>query len=121
MPATAASLGVADPFDPAQNIDGGVRYLAQLLQQFNGDTQLALAAYDWGPGRVAQHGYSNWPTETINYVSSILSKAGSAVSDVFTPPEVLPPAAPTATGFSVGGLVLLALAGGVLWAFAQNF
>jgi len=80
MPSTAASLGVSNPFDPAQNIDAGVRYLAQLLSQFGGDTQLALAAYNWGPTKVSANGYANWPTETLNYVSSILASVGGALT-----------------------------------------
>lgn len=76
MPATAVSLGVSDPFDAEQNIDGGVRYLSQLLSQFGGNQQLALAAYNWGPGNVSKNGFNNWPAETVNYVSSILSAIG---------------------------------------------
>lgn len=76
-PATAAQLGV-DPADTQQNINGGVQYLAMLLQEFNGNQAQALAAYDWGPGNVskaiAQYG-ANWlsvaPAETQNYVASI--------------------------------------------------
>jgi len=56
MPRTAASLGVTDPFDIAQNIDGGSRYLRRMLDLFNGDTHLALAAYNAGAGAVRQHG-----------------------------------------------------------------
>ena len=78
MPATATSLGVNDPFDPVQNIDAGVRYLAQMLSRFT-DPQLALAAYNWGPGNVSKHGYANWPSETVNYVGSILSNTGGAI------------------------------------------
>src|SRR5271165_4959537 len=48
MPATAASLGVSDPFDPVQNLDGGAKYLSQLLTQYGGDVSLALAAYNAG-------------------------------------------------------------------------
>lgn len=84
MPATAAALGVSNPYDPAQNIDAGVRFLSQLLGQF-GDVALALAAYNWGPGNVSKHGYDNWPSETVNYVSSILGRIGQALT---------PPAAP---------------------------
>jgi soluble lytic murein transglycosylase-like protein len=99
MPATAAGLGV-DPTDTAQNVDGGVRYLSQLLNQFDGNQQLALAAYNWGPGNVQKNGMSNWPAETMNYVSSILASIGSTFdggSDGSTP--------------STGTLVALALAG----------
>jgi soluble lytic murein transglycosylase-like protein len=122
-PATARDLGV-DPTDAAQNIDGGVRYLANLLKQFNGDPQLALAAYNWGPGRVAQHGFNNWPAETTNYVTSILAKISSAI----TGGAIAPPAAPgddTTDGSGspgTGGLIMLALAGGlVLWALTEGF
>jgi soluble lytic murein transglycosylase-like protein len=52
MPETAADLGVTDPFDPAQNIDAGTRYLAMLLERFDGDEAKALAAYNWGPSNV---------------------------------------------------------------------
>jgi len=70
MPATAQSLGV-DPTDPAQNIDGGVRYLAQLSKQFNGDPKLIAAAYNAGPGAVTQHGGVPPYAETQAYVSKV--------------------------------------------------
>jgi soluble lytic murein transglycosylase-like protein len=78
MPATAAALGV-NPRDPAQNIQGGVTYLAQLLAKY-GSPDLALAAYNWGPNNLdaalAAYG-SGWfahaPTETQGYVNKILS------------------------------------------------
>jgi soluble lytic murein transglycosylase-like protein len=70
MPATAAELGVSDAYDPAQNVSGGARYLAQLLQRFNGDVPLALAAYNAGPDAV-EHG--RIPAETRDYVRSVLS------------------------------------------------
>jgi soluble lytic murein transglycosylase-like protein len=85
MPATAAQLGVTDPTDPTQNIDGGVRYLSQMLSEFNGDPQLALAAYNWGPGNVSKNGYANWPPETTNYVSSIWSQVSSLLTPAATP------------------------------------
>jgi len=71
MPETARALGVRDPLDPAQNIEGGVRYLSHLLQRF-GDLRLALAAYNAGPGRVQQ--YSGIPPfpETHRYLQRIL-------------------------------------------------
>jgi hypothetical protein len=83
MPATAAGLGV-DPTDTEQNVDGGVRYLAQLLQEFGGNQTLALAAYNWGPGNISKNGTSNWPTETTNYVSSILASIGNAITGTDT-------------------------------------
>lgn len=79
MPGTAADLGVSNPYDPAQNIDGGARYLSQLLTQFGGDTSLALAAYNAGPGAVTKYGGIPPYAQTQNYVSSILAAPG--VSD----------------------------------------
>ncbi len=76
MPATAEDLGVSDRTDPTQNIHGGVRYLAYLLKQFEGDTRLATAAYNAGPGAVKRHGGIPPYAETQAYVDrvSILSK-----------------------------------------------
>lgn len=74
MPATAADMGV-DPFDPASAIDGAARYLAQNLRQF-GSIDLALAAYNAGPGAVQTHGGIPPFAETQAYVPKVLSAAG---------------------------------------------
>jgi hypothetical protein len=75
LPSTAAGLGV-DPNDPLQNIQGGVEYLSNLLNEYNGDVSLALAAYNAGPGNVAKYGGIPPFPETQNYVASILASLG---------------------------------------------
>lgn len=77
MPATASTLGVANPFDPAESIEGGARYLGELLRQFAGNTEDALAAYNAGPGAVQEYGGIPPYPETQNYVSSVLGYAES--------------------------------------------
>jgi soluble lytic murein transglycosylase-like protein len=86
MPATAGDLGVHNPWHIESNVDGGARYLRQMLDRF-GDERLALAAYNWGPGRVSRlvarlGGSPDWsmveprlPKETRAYVVKVLEKA----------------------------------------------
>jgi len=73
MPETAALMGVSNPFDPEQNIAGGVGYLRFCLDRFNNDVALALAAYNAGPERVAKTGGVPPIPETQNYVKNVLT------------------------------------------------
>jgi soluble lytic murein transglycosylase-like protein len=75
MPGTATSLGVADPLNPAESIEGGARYLGELMSQFGGNTEDALAAYNAGPGAVQQYGGIPPYAETQSYVSKVLGNA----------------------------------------------
>jgi soluble lytic murein transglycosylase-like protein len=77
MPGTAASLGVTNPLDPAQSLQGGAKYLREQLDRFGGDEQLALAAYNAGPGAVQKYGGVPPYAETQNYVTSVMSKAAA--------------------------------------------
>lgn len=73
MDGTARSLGISDVFDPAQNLDGGIRFLSTLMRRYNGNTSLALAAYNAGPGAVDKYGGIPPYQETKDYVSRVLS------------------------------------------------
>jgi hypothetical protein len=83
MPKTASELGVADAFDPEQNLDGGVRHLGSLLSLYGGDVRRALAAYNAGEGAVARHNGVPPYAETRAYVERVLAR--------YSPPAGSPP------------------------------
>ena len=106
MPATAASLGVREPLNPAQSIEGGARYLSQLLHQFAGNTADALAAYNAGPGAVEQYGGVPPYPETQQYVAKVLGYAASySQSGQATGAAALPSSTALTTSAAAAGAI----------------
>lgn len=70
MPDTATLLGVKDSFNIEQNIMGGARYLADMVEMF-GSIRKGLAAYNWGPGNLAKYGMERRPKETVDYIERV--------------------------------------------------
>jgi soluble lytic murein transglycosylase-like protein len=88
MPGTAASLGVSDPSDPAQAIEGGAKYLKAQLDRFGGDPAKALAAYNAGPGAVQRFGGVPPYAETQTYVQKVLGYARSYGAQSVSPTPI---------------------------------
>ncbi len=83
MPLTAQSLGVTDSMDIEQNVDAGAHYLDELLEKYNGDEELALAAYNAGPSTVDKYDGIPPYEETENYVSSVLTYKQKYVAEQY--------------------------------------
>ena len=108
IPATARRFGVADPWDPHQNLRGGMAYLRWLLDHFGGDLRLALAGYNAGEGAVRDYGGIPPFAETQNYVrriARVLGVSEEGLSLVETRPQAAAPAlgAPTREGLEADG------------------
>jgi soluble lytic murein transglycosylase-like protein len=105
MPSTAATLGVTNPLDAQQNIDGGVRLLSQLLAKYNGDTTLALWAYSNGSGNVLAGGMNpaNMPAQAAGLVSYVDAYQPPASLDLYSTPDLTGDGSGDTTGETVDG------------------
>jgi soluble lytic murein transglycosylase-like protein len=101
MPATAKRFGVANSFDPRENILGGTRYLRWLLKKFDGNADLAVAAYNAGEGNVWK--YDGVPPfrETVNYINRIAKHIRKAIETEVIPRDTMPDAARVSASASV--------------------
>jgi cell wall-associated NlpC family hydrolase len=117
MPDTAKGLGVTNPFDPLQSLEGGARFLAGALKRFGGNEQLALAAYNAGPGAVERYGGIPPYAETQAYVPRVLGYASEYRAQGFGQTPAAGVAAPVA---APGGMALTAAVGTAPSAAAQN-
>jgi len=96
MPGTAKDYGVTSPYDPAQSARGGTEFLAALIARYRGNVEQALAAYNWGPGRVKlKPKPEQWPAQVRGYVAKVLRNARKYKGAIAALPFVLaPPARP---------------------------